>query len=98
MTRKVPYGGLGSEWQDQLDDGQAHGGRDAQRNGSRSNGYNGYGGDPRGHQDGHEQGNMRRYEAPERFDGERYQMRGRGRGPGGPALPGQSPRDAVPAR
>ena len=57
-------------------------------------GYNGDGGDPRGYPDGRGQGNMRRYEEPQRFGGQRYQ----GPGPGGPALSGQLPRDARPRR
>ena len=31
-----------------------------------TNGHNGYNGDPRGYQDGRGQGNMRRYEDPQR--------------------------------
>jgi hypothetical protein len=63
-------------------------------------GYNGdprgYNGDPRGYQDGRVQGNMRRYEDPQRFDDQRYQVPGQG--PGGPALPGQPSREVPPPR
>jgi hypothetical protein len=59
-------------------------------------GYNGYNGDPGGYQDGRVQGNMRRYEDPQRFDEQRYQVPGQG--PGGPALPGQPGQDEPPAR
>jgi hypothetical protein len=59
-------------------------------------GYNGDNGDPRGYQDGRRQGNMRRYEEPQRYDDQRYQ--GPGQGPGGPALFEQSPEDAPPTR
>jgi hypothetical protein len=57
-------------------------------------GYNGYSGDPRGYQDGRGQGNMRRYEDPQRSDDQRYQARGQG--PGGPALPEQQPTQGAP--
>ncbi|TVZ01987.1 hypothetical protein EAS64_31655 [Trebonia kvetii] len=50
-------------------------------------GHNGCDGGPRGYQEGPVQGNMRRYEDPQRFDGQRYQLPGQG--PGGPASPGE---------
>jgi len=84
-----------------------------QRNGAPHgyNGYNGdprgYDGDPRGQQDRRAQGNMRRYEDPQRYgdqpgyddqryDDQRYQQPGQG--PGGPARPGQQSPDGPPAR
>ena len=177
MSRRVPRGGLGPEWPDEPDDGQAHGDQGAQRNGNGApgqdrqqhhygqyggpgrggaagygqqrpyggqggnghgpqgfdqpgppsgpgqgqgydnqptqtfnyqgggaihqgngdpRGYNGYKGDPRGYQDGRVQGNMRRYEDPQRYDDQRYQVLQQG--PGGLALPGEPSRDAPPAR
>jgi hypothetical protein len=39
---------------------------------------------------------MRRYEDPQRYGDQRYQLPGQG--PGGPALPGQPPQDARPRR
>jgi hypothetical protein len=66
-------------------------------NGYQENGDpRGYNGDPRGYQDGRMQGNMRRYEDPQRFDDQRYQ--GPGQGPGDPAPPGQPSQDAPPPR
>ena len=77
--------------------------------GSRGNGdprgYNGYQGnggprgynsDPRGYQDERMQGNMRQYEDQQGYDDQRYQVPGRG--PGGPALPGQSAGDPPRSR
>ena len=68
-------------------------------------GQRGYNGDPRGYQNGGAQGNMRRYEEPQRYDDQRYDQgyddRGYevpGQGPGGPALFEQSPEDAPPPR
>jgi hypothetical protein len=51
---------------------------------------------PDGVEDGYLRGNMRRYENPQRFDDQRDQVPGQG--PGGPALPEQSPGDLQPAR
>ena len=53
------------------------------------NGYDGYSGEQGGYADGRAHGNMRRYEDPQRFDDERFQVPGQG--PGGPAFPGQQP-------
>jgi Phosphodiester glycosidase len=94
MARRVPRGGLGPEWQNEPDDGQAYGDQGAQHDGYGPNGYNGYNGDPRGYQDGRGQGNMRRYQ--DGFDDQRYEVPGRG--PGGPALLRPSPQDAPPTR
>ena len=44
MSRRVPRGGLGPEWPDEPDDGQAYGDQGVQHNGYRPNGYNGYNG------------------------------------------------------
>ena len=63
-------------------------------------GYNGdprgYNGDPRGYPGGGGQGNMRRYEEPQRFGDQRYEVPGQG--PGGPALLDETSADVVPAR
>jgi hypothetical protein len=174
MSRRVPRGGLGPEWPDEPDDGQAHGDPGAQHNGNgapgqdqqqhqygqhggpgrggpagygqqepyggqggtgygprgydqpgpppgpgQGQGYDnqptqtfnyqrgsaayqgngsrrGYNGDPRGYQNGGAQGNMRRYEEPQRYDDQGYEVPGQG--PGGPALFEQSPEDAPPPR
>ena len=48
MSRRVPRGGLGPEWPDEPDDGQAHGDQGVQHNGYRPNGYNGYNGNGNG--------------------------------------------------
>jgi hypothetical protein len=100
MTRKVPRGGLGPQWQDQPGDGQAYGGGDARRNGCRPSGYNGYGGDLRGYRAGRVRGNMRRYEEPQQHDDQRYGRRHQvpGQGPGSAPLLDQSPQGAPPAR
>ena len=78
------------------------GGEAYQGNGGRR----GYNGDPRGYQNGGAQGNMRRYEEPQRYDDQRYDDQRYddqgyevpGQGPGGPALFEQSPEDAPPPR
>jgi hypothetical protein len=44
MSRRVPRGGLGPEWPNEPDDGQAHGDQGAQRDGYGPNGYNSYNG------------------------------------------------------
>ena len=44
MSRRVPRGGLGPEWPDEPDDGQAYGDRGVQHNGYGPNGHNGYNG------------------------------------------------------
>ena len=59
-------------------------------------GQRGYNGDPCGYQNGGAQGNMRRYEEPQRYDDQGYAVPGQG--PGGPALFEQSPEDAAPLR
>ena len=48
MSRRVPRGGLGPEWPDEPDDGQAYGDQGVQHNGYRPNGYNGYNGNGNG--------------------------------------------------
>jgi hypothetical protein len=68
------------------------GGASYQGNGGRR----GYDGDPRGYQNGGAQGNMRRYEEPQRYDDQGYEVPGQR--PGGPALFEQSPEDAPPPR
>ena len=140
MSRRVPRGGLGPEWPNEPDDGQAYGDQGAQSNGQRRSGQDaasvrpvrrdqpgpaawprpgirqpadadvqlpGRGATYQGtatraattataaprYQDGRE--NMRRYEDPQRYDDQRYQVPGQG--PGGPALPGESSPDAPPA-
>jgi hypothetical protein len=64
------------------------------------NGNNGYNGDPRGYPGGrtqaNAQGNMRRYEDPQRFGDQRYQMPGQG--PGGPAPAAETQADLPSAR
>ena len=125
MSRRVPRGGLGPEWPDEPDDGQAYGDQGVHHNGYGPDGYDGnghgahgqdqqlhqcgrYGGpgrggpadygqrQPYGYREGRGQGNMRRYEDPQRPDGQRYQMPGPG--PAGPALPRQPSQDVPPAR
>ena len=59
-------------------------------------GQRGYNGEPRGYQNGGAQGNMRRYEEPQRYDDQGYEVPEQG--PGGPALFEQSPEDAPPPR
>ena len=58
-----------------------------------ASGYDGYNGDPRGYQDGRGQGNMRRYEDPQRYDDQRYQRAGAGAW--WPGIPGEPSPDAA---
>ena len=106
MSRRVPHGGPGREWLNEPDDGQAHEDQGAQRNG---NGYqgNGYAGhaypENNGWQDGHPQGNMRRYEnSPGYADTQRFDDRQGyarpGQYGGGSGRPGQPPGAGRPAR
>ncbi len=71
-------------------------GNGAPRGYNGQNGHNGHNGDPRGHSGGRMQGNMRRYDDPQRFDDQRYQMPGQG--PGGPAPAAETQADLPAAR
>jgi hypothetical protein len=76
MSRRVPRGGLGPEWPNEPEDGQAYGDQGAQENGYGPNGNNGNGHGAPG-QDQHQYGQYDQY----------GQYRGPGRG--GPAGYGQ---------
>ena len=73
MSRRVPRGGLGPEWPNEPDDGQAYGDQGAQRDGYGPNGYNGYNGD----------------DAPAQDQQQRHYGQYGGPGRGGPAGYGQ---------
>jgi hypothetical protein len=103
MSRRVPHSGLGPEWPNEPDDGQAYGDQGAQRNGYGPDGYNGYGTPDQDEQQHHYgqyggpgRGGSAGYGQQQRFDDQHYPQPGHGRG--GPALPGQPPRDARPRR
>ena len=99
-TQTFNYQGAGPAYQGNADPrgnngyNAYNGGNNAYNGGN--NGYSGGNGDPRDYGDGRVQGNMRRYEDPQRFDEERYQVPGQG--PGGPALPGEPEQDAPAPR
>jgi hypothetical protein len=94
MSRRVPRGGLGSEWSSEPDDGQAYGDQGAQRDGYGYGGYDGNGRGPSGQEQqqygqysGPGYGAPAGYGQPQSFGGQG----GNGYGQQGHAPPGYGP-------